>query len=60
MKGIDFVVDGKGRPRAVQIDLGIHGELWEDFYDIVVAECRSSEPRESLDDVKRLLESSED
>lgn len=55
MKGIEYVVDEQGDRRAVVIDLGIHGELWEDFYDAVVAKEREGEPRESLEDVKARL-----
>ena len=55
MKGIEYVVDDEGRRRAVVIDLGVHGELWEDFYDVVVALERAEEPRESLDEVKARL-----
>ena len=55
MKGIHYVVDEAGERRAVQIDLDVWGELWEDFYDQVLAQERESEPRESLEDVKRRL-----
>jgi hypothetical protein len=55
MKGIDFVIDDRGERRAVVIDLGRYGELWEDFYDAVIAREREAEPRESLDEVKQHL-----
>ncbi len=55
MKGIHYVVDEAGERRAVQIDLDVWGELWEDFYDQALAQERESEPRESLEDVKRRL-----
>jgi hypothetical protein len=37
------------------IDLRKNGELWEDFYDRVLAEQRRHEPRESLAQVKARL-----
>ena len=53
VKGVQFVVDNSGRKTAVQIDLKKQGHLWEDFYDRAVAKQRASEPRESLDSVKK-------
>ena len=55
MKGIQFVVDGQGNKKAVQIDLRIHGRLWEDFCDAMIAKQRESEPYESLDAVKKKI-----
>ena len=55
MEGIQFVVDKKGEKTAVLIDLGKHRELWEDFYDSLTASQRADEPRESLEDVERML-----
>jgi hypothetical protein len=43
MKGIQFVVDDSGKKKEVLIDLEEWGELWEDFYDIMVAESRKHE-----------------
>jgi hypothetical protein len=51
MDGIRFVVDEKGNKTAVLIDLKEHGELWEDFYDSLIARARADEPRESLESV---------
>lgn len=57
ISGIRFVVDEHGDRMAVQIDLKEHGELWEDFYDALLARTRADEPRESLEEVRqRLLE----
>jgi hypothetical protein len=53
MKGIEFVVDDEGQKKAVIIDLKKHGQMWEDFYDAVLAKERESEPRESLKAVKK-------
>lgn len=53
IRGVEFVVNEDGDKKAVLIDLKQHKNLWEDFYDTVVAEDRRAEPRESLDDVKK-------
>ena len=55
LKGIHFVVDERGEKTAVQIDLKKYGDLWEDFYDTLVAESRTDEPRETLEEVKQRL-----
>lgn len=55
MQGISYLVDESGNKTAVVIDLSTFGELWEDFYDRFLAQQRADEPRESLDDVERLL-----
>ena len=52
MKGVEFVVDDSGKKKAVLIDLGQWGELWEDFYDILVSESRKSEPTIPWSDLK--------
>jgi hypothetical protein len=59
MKGVQFVVDDEGKQQAVLIDLKKNRRLWEDFFDVAVAESRADEPSESLSDVKRrILDSS--
>ena len=55
MKGVQFVVDERGKKTAVVIDLKRHSELWEDFYDAAVARERQGEPRETLEAVKKKL-----
>jgi len=55
VKGIQFLVDDSGRKTAVQIDLRKQGRLWEDFYDRALAKQRASEPRESLETVKKRI-----
>lgn len=55
MKGVQFLVDDRGNKSAVLIDLKKHGELWEDFYDRMVARSREREPREPLASVKARL-----
>ena len=54
-RDIRFIIDEKGTKKAVVIDLTRHGDLWEDFYDSMVARRRAAEPRESFDSVKRRL-----
>ena len=55
VKGIQFVVDEQGEKTAVLIDLKKHKEIWEDFYDSLIARLRADEPRESLEAVKQRL-----
>jgi hypothetical protein len=55
MKGVQFVVDERGKKTAVVINLKQYSELWEDFYDSAIAQSRKNEPRESLDSIKKRL-----
>jgi hypothetical protein len=55
LEGIQFVTDTSGKRTAVILDLDRYGELWEDIYDILIARDREDEPRESLEEVKKLL-----
>ncbi len=55
MSGIQFLVDEQGEKIAVVINLKKHGELWEDFYDAMLAAQRENEPAESLADLKKRL-----
>jgi hypothetical protein len=55
MSGINFVVDEQGKRTAVVIDLKKHAALWEDLYDAFLLRARKTDPRESLDSVKRRL-----
>ena len=55
MRGVQFVVNGKGDTTAVVIDLKTNAELWEDFYDRALARSRQDEPRETLASVKKKL-----
>lgn len=56
MQGINYVTNDEGIRVAVQIDLKKHGDLWEDFYDVMTARKRQNEPRETLASVKKRLE----
>jgi hypothetical protein len=55
MTGIQYLTNEKGKKVAVQIDLLKHGELWEDFYDLLVARRRAHDPRESIEFVRNHL-----
>lgn len=55
MQGINYVTNEEGRRVAVQIDLKKYGEILEDFFDVLIAKKRESEPRESLASVKARL-----
>lgn len=55
MPGIEFLIDRKGRKKAVLIDLKEHKALWEDLYDAYLVHGRGREPRVSLAAVKRQL-----
>lgn len=44
MKGIQFLINDTGEKTAVLIDLEQWGDLWEDFYDVMVSHARADEP----------------
>jgi len=56
MKGIKFVVNEAGEKQAVLIDLAEWGELWEDFYDLLVAHTRQDEEEVSWQELKQEIE----
>ncbi|MEB3885747.1 hypothetical protein [Lyngbya sp. CCY1209] len=56
MKGIQFVVNEAGEKQAVIIDLEEWGELWEDFYDVLVAHTRQDEEEVSWEELKQEIE----
>jgi hypothetical protein len=47
------MVDERGQKTAAVIDLRKHAQLWEDFYDMLLAQSRIREPRESLASVRQ-------
>jgi hypothetical protein len=55
MKGVQFVTNDKGKKTAVLVDLEEWGEIWEDFYDILVSESRKHEPTVSWEELKSEL-----
>jgi PHD/YefM family antitoxin component YafN of YafNO toxin-antitoxin module len=56
MRGIQFIVDNRGKKKAVVIDLKEWGDLWEDIYDIMVSEIRKKEPVISWTELKAEME----
>ena len=52
-RGIHFVTDENGKKIAVQINLEVWGELWEDICDVLMSESRKSEPTVSWADLQR-------
>ena len=56
MKGVEFVVDDSGKRKAVLIDLEQWGDLWEDFYDVLVSESRKNEPTVPWTELKAEME----
>jgi len=57
MDGILFVVDSQNKKKFVQIDLEMHGDIWEDFYDLLVASSRKEEETIPYNQVKDELKS---
>jgi hypothetical protein len=56
LPGVEFLVDDRGRKKAVLIDLNKQRGLWEDLYDAYLAHRRRDEPREPLTAIKRRLQ----
>ena len=56
MRGISCVIDDTGKRKAVLIDLGDWGKLWEDFQDALISETRKDEPTLSGETLKAELE----
>lgn len=38
MNGVQFFTNDEGQVKSVLIDLDVWGDLWEDFYDVMLAE----------------------
>jgi hypothetical protein len=55
MDGIQYIVSEQGDKTAVLIDLKMYKTIWEDFYDILLANTRKNEPRESIQSVREKL-----
>ena len=43
MKGVQFIIDKRGSPTSVILDLAIWSEIWEDIYDIKAIEAARQE-----------------
>ena len=55
MKGVQFVVNERGRRTGVFIDLLKNPTLWEDVFDLALVRRREQEPRSSLAAVRKQL-----
>ncbi len=55
MSGIQFLVNENGEKTAVLLDLQEWGDLWEDFYDILVARSRAEKETVSWSDLESEL-----
>lgn len=52
MKGIQFLINDAGEKTSVLIDLEEWGDLWEDFYDVMVSQVRTDEPDVDWDELE--------
>ena len=48
MKGVQFIIDKRGNPTSVILDLAIWSEIWEDIYDIKAIEAVKEEGGEPI------------
>ena len=55
MEGIDYIVDEKGKKKAMILDLETFGAAYEDIEDILAAFSRINEPRIPFEKVKKSL-----
>lgn len=56
LKGINYLMDSDNNKVAVQIDLEMYGELWQEFLDRLIIEFRKDEESDSFDDFLKELE----
>ena len=49
---MQYVTDSSGKRIAVLISLEEWGEIWEDFYDVLISESRKDEPTVSWETLK--------
>ena len=59
MEGVQFLVNEEGEKTSVLIDLTEWGDLWEDFYDLMVSRSRQDESEISWDELKAEIELNE-
>lgn len=52
MRGVEYLIDERGRKKAAVIDLRKWGKIWEDFQDVLVSESRKNEPTVSWESLK--------
>ncbi len=56
MKGVQFLINEEGEKTSVLIDLAEWGDLWEDFYDVMISRSRQDETEVSWDELKAEIE----
>ena len=54
-----YLTNEHNEKKYVQIDLEKYGEMWSEFYDILIAESRKDDEKIPLEEVKRMLKSNE-
>ena len=59
MKGVQFLINEEGEKTSVLIDLAEWGDLWEDFYDVMISRSRQDETEVSWDELKAEIELNE-
>ena len=59
MEGILYVTDDENKKKFVQIDLEKYGEMWSEFYDVLIAESRKNDEKIPLEEVKRMFAANE-
>ena len=59
MHGVQYVIDESGKRKSVILDLSAWGKLWEDFYDVLVAESRMDEPTVPWETLKAEMDAEE-
>ena len=52
LEGVQFLVDEHGNCKSVALDLHLWGDLWEDFYDGMLAEATRDEPTIPWEQIK--------
>jgi len=55
MEGILYLTDDENKKKFVQIDLEKYGEIWEDFYDGLMAELAKDDETIDFEDFKKDL-----
>ena len=56
VKGLQYIVDESGERVAAVINLKEWGEIWEDFFDVMVSESRKNEPTVDWETLKAEIE----
>lgn len=56
MEGIQYLVTESGKKKSVVIDLEMLGDVWEDFFDTLIAKQREDEERIDFDSIKSKIE----